>query len=64
MLLMTANRRLKARVAELENKTSLNGTLTTIDIPQFDSELSATAAGLSQGDVYYDTSLERMRSVN
>ena len=63
VLLMVANRRQKARIAELEAKTTRDGTLNTLGIVEYANETAAVNSGLGQGEVYWDTSLERMRAV-
>ena len=63
VLLMVANRRQKARIAELEAKTTREGTLNTLGIVEYTNETAASNSGLGQGEVYWDTSLNRMRAV-
>ena len=63
VLLMVANRRQKARIAELEAKTTREGTLNTLGIVEYTNETAAANSGLGQGEVYWDTSLNRMRAV-
>ena len=63
LLSIAGVRRLKKRVEELEAKTTLQGTLNTLGIVEYTNETAAANSGLGQGEVYWDTSLNRMRSV-
>ena len=53
----------KRRIAELEAKTTRAGTLNTLGIVEYTNETAAANSGLGQGEVYWDTTLNRMRAV-
>ena len=53
----------KKRIAELEQKTTRAGTLNTLGIIEYANETAAANSGLGQGEVYWDTTLNRMRAV-
>ncbi len=61
--ILIANKRLKTRIDQLEQKTTLAGTLNTLGIIEYANETAAANSGLGQGEVYWDTTLNRMRSV-
>ena len=60
---LIANKRLKTRIDELEQKTTRAGTLNTLGIVEYTNETAAANSGLGQGEVYWDTTLNRMRAV-
>ena len=62
-LALAALRKQKARIEELEAKTTLDGTLTTLGIVKYTNETAAANSGLGQGEVYFDLSLNRLRAV-
>jgi hypothetical protein len=53
----------KNRIAELEAKTTREGTLNTLGIVEYTNETAAANSGLGQGEVYWDTTLNKMRAV-
>ena len=62
--LLLANKRLKTRIDQLEQeKTSRAGTLNTLGISEYSNETAAANSGLGQGEIYWDTTLNRMRAV-
>ena len=60
---LLANKRLKTRIDELVQQTSREGTLNTLGIVEYANETAAANSGLGQGEVYWDTTLNRMRAV-
>ena len=56
-------RRIEALTAELAAKTSRETMLSTLGITEYTNETAAANSGLGQGEVYWDTSLNRMRAV-
>jgi hypothetical protein len=62
-LAIAALARHKKRIDQLESRFSLDGTLTALGLVKYSNEQAAVAAGLGQGEVYYDNTLARMRAV-
>ena len=54
---------LESEITDLQAKTTREGTLNTLGIVEYTNETAAVNSGLGQGEVYWDTTLNRMRAV-